>query len=416
MNFMALAGEKVGIPSADEAPMVVMARFKQPLAGFLSILIVFIISWITWLVFFDPRIFPQWHNPLESQEMEITAWATVIGGFGLIGVVWAIWFENWPYYNWFRTPWKVGLVGTAINAVIIIAFIFILLPFFNSFYSSQITGFPESDYIAWYVGVSIFGALSGSCFSFGVLWVAGTMYWPFFKLKQPKRGIIVWIIGNAITILVWFLLFFPAGNRITAVSESTAVKSIEAFPSYAFSLGWTQWLIFFSLLTLMVFEYWPWSKLGRKQPFIGIIAFVSCALLGLLFTWVGPNIAQFIIDPFFQAIGGVPVDEVKQFKGWYMMSITYAIFLICAVVLVALFFDNWPKKYSQWKNFLFRFLLVIVIGTATFLAYYLLSPYLFGDTTNYWEMNPTPFILWFLWIEILFAYVWRKWPIYRAVG
>ena len=30
---MALAGEKVGIPSADEAPMIVMVRYKQPLAG-----------------------------------------------------------------------------------------------------------------------------------------------------------------------------------------------------------------------------------------------------------------------------------------------------------------------------------------------------------------------------------------------
>ncbi|MFX1588609.1 MAG: hypothetical protein ACFFC1_10665 [Promethearchaeota archaeon] len=406
---MALAGEKVGIPSAEEAPMVVMARYKQPLAGFLSILIVFIISWITWLIFFDPR----WHNPVPSPDvrMEVTAWATVIGGFGLIGVVWAIWFENWPYYNWFRTPWKVGLVGTAINAVIIIIFTFVLLPFFNSIYSNQIA----DPYIAWFVGASIFGALSGSCFSFGVLWVAGTMYWPFFKIKQPKRGIIVWIIGSAIMILVWFLLFFPAGNR-TATSEASAVKPVTFFPSYAFSLGWTQWIIFFSLLTLMVFEYWPWSKLGRKQPFIGMIAFAACVLLGLLFNWLGRYIAQFVFDPFFQAIGGVPVDAVAQYKGWYMMHITYAIFLICAVVLVSLFFDNWPKKYAQWKNFLFRFLLVVAIGTVTFYAYYLLSPFLFGDTTNYWEMNPTPFILWFLWIEILFAYVWRKWPIYRAVG
>lgn len=407
MFFTALAGEKVGIPTADEAPMIVMARYKQPLAGILSIIIVFIISLITWWIFFDPR----WHNPLPLWEMEITAWATVIGGFGLIGVVWAIWFENWPYYNWFRTPWKVGLVGTAINAVIIVIFTVVLLPLFNTFYGSQIT----NPYIQWYVGASIFGALSGSCFSFGVLWVAGTMYWPFFKIKQPKRGVIVWIIGNAITILIWFLLFFPAGNR-TATSEASAVKPVTAFPSYAFSLGWTQWLIFFSLLTLMVFEYWPWSKLGRKQPTIGIIAFISCALLGLGVSLLGPYIAEFIFDPFFIKIGGVPPDSVTRFKGWYMMSITYAIFLICAVVLVSLFFDNWPKKYTQRENFLIRFLLVIVIGTLTFLGYYLLSPFLFGDTTDYWRMNPTPFVLWFLWIEILFAYVWRKWPIYRAVG
>jgi hypothetical protein len=409
---MALAGEKIGIPSADEAPMIVMARYKQPIAGILSIALVFVISIVTWWIFFDPRL----HNPYPNQEMEITAWATVIGGFGLIGVVWAIWFENWPYYNWFRTPWKVGLVGTAINFGIILIFSLLLLPWFTSIYSSEIIarGLPDDPYIAWFVGASIFGALSGSCFSFAVLWVAGTMYWPFFKIKQPKRGIIVWIIGNAITILVWFLLFFPAGER-TATSEASAVKPITGFPSYAFSLGWTQWLIFFSLLTMMVFEYWPWSKLGRKQPFIGMIATVSCIILGLIVSILFPYIAQFIFDPFFIAIGGTPPDPVPRLKGWYMMSITYAIFLICAVVLVSLFFDNWPKKFTQWKNFLHRFLLVIGIGTLTFLAYYILSPIVFGDDTNYWLMNPTPFTLWFLWIEILFAYVWRKWPIYRAV-
>jgi hypothetical protein len=166
----------------------------------------------------------------------------------------------------------------------------------------------------------------------------------------------------------------------------------------------------------MVFEYWPWSKLGRKQPFIGMIAFGSCVLLGFVFHYpIGISIAEYIMDPFFIAIGGIAPDSVTRFKGWYMWSITYAIFLICAVVLISLFFDNWPKKYSQWKNFLIRFILVIGIGTLSFLAYYLFSPLLFGDNPNYWEMNPTPFLLWFLWIEILFAYVWRKWPIYKAV-
>jgi len=404
---MALAGEKVGIPSAEDAPMIVMARYKQPIAGILSILIVFIISLVTWWIFFDPR----WHNPLPSYEMEVTAWATVIGGFGLIGVMWAIWFENWPYYNWFKTPWKVGLVGTAINGVIICLFVLVFLPLFNSIYAGQ----NPNSYIAWFVGASIFGALSGSCFSFGVLWVAGTMYWPFFKVKQPKRGIIVWFIGNTITLIVWFLLFIPAGNPM-ASSEASAIKPITFFPSYAFSLGWTQWLIFFSLLTLMAFEYWPWSKLAKKQPFIGLIAFASCTVLGLLISYFFPDvIVKNIFDPFFVAIGGTPPDAVTRLKGWYMMSITYAIFLICAVVLVSLFFDNWPKKFPQWKNFLFRFLLVMVIGTLSFIGYYLLSPFIFGDNINFWRMNPTPFVLWFLWIEILFAYVWRKWPIYRAV-
>jgi hypothetical protein len=399
---MALAGEKVGIPSADEAPMIVMARYKQPIAGILSILIVFVISWITWLIFFDSR----WHNS------DVVPYASVIGGFGLIGVVWAIWFENWPYYNWFKTPWKVGLIGTIINAGIILIFTLVLLSLFNSFYSAKIV----DDYVAWYVGASIFGALSGSCFSFAVLFVAGTMYWPFFRLKQPKRGIIVWIIGSVITILFWFFLFFPNGNREPYATISTAVRGVySTIPNYPFSLGWTQWIIVFSLLTLMVFEYWPWNKLGRKQPYIGIIAFGSCLGLGLLVNYISPLIAENVFDPFFILIGGEPPGDIARYVGVYVMHINYAIFLTCAVVLVSLFFDNWPKKYPQWKNFLFRFILVIGIGTIAFLGFYILSPFLFGEPNNYWEINPTPFVLWFLWIEILFAYVWRKWPIYKSV-
>ena len=399
---MALAGEKVGIPSAEEAPMIVMARFKQPLAGILSILLVFIISWITWLIFFDPR----WHGS------QIVPLASVIGGFGLIGVVWAIWFENWPYYNWFRTPWKVGLIGTVINGGIILIFTLVLLPLFNSFYSAEIV----DKYVAWYVGASIFGALSGSCFSFAVLFVAGTMYWPFFKYKQPKRGIIVWIIGSIITILVWYFLFFPNGSRAPYTTISTAVRGVYApLPNYPFSLGWTQWIIVFSLLTLMVFEYWPWNKLGRKQPYIGLIAFGSCVILGLIVNYVSPLIFQNIVDPFFVFIGGNPPGDIERFVGVYVMHINYAIFLTCAIVLVSLFFDNWPKRFTQWKNLLFRFILVIIIGTVGFFAFYIISPILFGEPNNYWNVNPTPFILWFLWIEILFAYVWRKWPLYKAL-
>ena len=115
-------------------------------------------------------------------------------------------------------------------------------------------------------------------------------------------------------------------------------------------------------------------------------------------------------------MGGTPPgDPFTRIIGQYYMTISYAIFLICAVVVVSLFFDNWPKKFTQWKNLLIRFLIVIGLGTAGFFGFYLLAPYVFGEPNNFWEINATPFVLLFLWIEILFAYVWRKWPIYKAV-
>ncbi|MBD3211908.1 MAG: hypothetical protein GF311_04795 [Candidatus Lokiarchaeota archaeon] len=397
--------ELKGLPSSEDAPLVFMPRFKQPLSGIIALVVVLIISIITWYLLFDPRL----HDP------HLVHYASLIGGFGLVGVVYAIWFENWPYYERFKKPWMIGLVGTLINIAIALIFTFILLPLFNMFYGPSVEN-PD-PFLSWYIGASIFGSLSGSTFSFGVLFVAGTMYWPFFKFKQPKRGIIVWVIGTIIGIIVWFILFFPAGNP-TAPTEADVV-----YRQYAYSLGWTQWLIFFSLLTQLVFEYWPWKSLAIKQPYMGILCFFVCTIMGFIVSLVFPYLVQYIIDPIFLLAGGDPKIDIDfgltQFKGWYVMSISYAIFLILAIVMVSLFFDNWPKRFSQGKNLIFRFLLVIGLGTVLFFAYYFLAPYLFGDPiggepNEYWNINPTPFLLWFLWIELLYSYVWKNWPIYKV--
>jgi hypothetical protein len=394
-----------GLPSAEEQPLIFMPRFKQPLSGILALIVVFFISLITWYLFFDSRIY----GPNRVH------YASLIGGFGLVGVVWAIWFENWPYYGKFKKPWQIGLVGTLINIAIALIFTYILLPLFNSLYEPSVQN-PD-EFLSWYIGASIFGSLSGSTFSFGVLFVAGTMYWPFFKIKQPKRGIIVWIIGTIVGLIVWLILFLPAGNP-TATNAGEVV-----YRQYAYSLGWTQWVIFFSLLTQLVYEYWPWKTLARKQPYMGILCFFVCAILGFILSLVFPFIIQFVFDPIFLVAGGDPKLDVDygltQFKGWYVMSISYAIFLILAIVMVSLFFDNWPKRFSQTKNLIFRFLLVIGLGTLMFFGYYFLAPYLVGDPVGgqpneYWNINPTPFVLWFLWIELLYSYVWKNWPFYKT--
>ncbi|MFX0174666.1 MAG: hypothetical protein ACFE85_00385 [Candidatus Hodarchaeota archaeon] len=398
---MVSSKRKIQVPTVNEQALIFMPRNKQPLSGIFSLIVVLIISIITWYIFFDPRL----HDP------HMVHYASLIGGFGLIGIVWAIWFENWPYYEKFKKPWKIGLIGTIINIIIALIFTFILLPLFNLIYPPSIQ--IEDSFLSWYVGASIFGSLSGSGFSFSVLWVAGTMYWPFFKHKQPKRGIYIWIIGTIIMIIVWLILFLPSGNP-TAITEGDIVKR-----QYAYSLGWTQWLIFFSLLTQLVYEYYPWNKLGIKQPYMGIICFLVCAILGLIVSLIFPFIIPFTFDPIFLAAGGDPINDVIRFKGWYVMSISYAIFLILAIVVVSLFFDNWPRRFTQRKNLIFRFLLVIILGTAGFLGYYFVAPFVFGDPiggepNEFWNINPTPFVLWFLWIELLYAYVWKKWPIYKT--
>ncbi|MFW9847435.1 MAG: hypothetical protein ACFFD6_11845 [Candidatus Thorarchaeota archaeon] len=376
---MALTGDKVGIPEAEEAPVVVMPRFKQPIAGLISLIYIFIISIIVWWI---PML-------IGTTYVGNVAFFSLLGGFGLMAVLFAIWFENWPSYK-LKTPWKVGILGTIINVVT--AFI---LVYIATFYALTFHG---SDAMSLYVGTAIFGALSGSCFSVGVLWVAGTMYWPFFDKKQPTRGIIVFIIGWIFTLGFWFLFFFPTG--------SGAVLDLLA---YGTALGWTQWTIFFSLLTLMTFEYWPWNKLG-SQPKIGIAAFIVCLILGYVFVIAGGYIAGFIYVPIALALGWTG----DLATGIGFMNVALADWLIFGIIVVSLFMDNWPKGYSQEKNFLIRLIVVIVIAEIFFWGYYFVSPFL-GGTGNPFNDSPTAFLLVLLWIQLLFAYIWRKWPIYTEM-
>lgn len=367
---LALTGDKVGIPEAEEAPVIVMPRWKQPLAGIIALIYTFVITIILWWV------------PLLGFGYVFTAatW-TLLGGFGLMAVLFAIWFENWPAYKQNKV-WKAGLVGTIINVVTTLILFFMVTFMVIIFYPANA-----------FAGTAILGAFSGSLFAFGVVFVAGTMYWPWFDKKQPGRGIRVFILGWIVTLVFWFLLFFPTWDGVTF-----------NLLAYGTNLAWTQWTIFFALLTMMAFEYWPWNKLG-KQPTIGIVAFIVCVVLGYVFVYVGG-----ILGGIAAAIGSALGMSGNLYTATGYMNVALADWLITAVIAVALFMDNWPKGYSQMKNYIIRLIVILILGLIFFVMFYPLAP-LLGYSGPLLEVNPTSFIILMLYIQLLFAYVWRRWPI-----
>ncbi|NWF95145.1 MAG: hypothetical protein HXY34_03300 [Candidatus Thorarchaeota archaeon] len=388
---MALTGDRIGVPGAEEAPVVLVSRWKQPIAGIVALIWTLLVSVGVWyLVALSP----------------LAAAVSLLGGFGLMAVLFAIWFENWPFYK-LKTPWKVGIAATVLNVIVTLVFFF-LASMFAIPYAAYIGLVDPAAAIG--VGWSIFGSLSASCFSFAVLWVAGTMYWPWFDKKQPGRGVRVFILGWIITLVVWFFFFFPYGNpAATPLNPLTWV-----IQPYGFNMGWTQWTIFFSLLTLMTFEYWPWNKAG-KQPKIGIVAFILCAILGFVMLVVAGVFGATVTLPLFIGLYGDPGSAVYATSiGFWNMA--YADWLIVAVIFVSLFFDNWPKGYSQKHNLLIRFITVLILGTVLFFTFYMYSPFLHvAFTGNPFYDPPTNFLLIVLWVQLVFAYLWRKWPIYKSM-
>ena len=103
---LALTGDKIGIPEAEDAPVIMVPRWKQPIAGIIALIYVFVISLIVWWV-------PMFLG--TGYYINDYTWS-LLGGFGLMGVLFAIWFENWPSYK-MGSPLKVGIVGTIINIV-----------------------------------------------------------------------------------------------------------------------------------------------------------------------------------------------------------------------------------------------------------------------------------------------------------
>ncbi len=96
------------------------------------------------------------------------------------------------------------------------------------------------------------------------------------------------------------------------------------------------------------------------------------------------------------------------------MNIALADWLIVGVIDVSLMMDNWPKGYSQGMNFLVRLVLIVLLAIAYFWGYYIISPLLFLST-NPLINSPTAFIIVMLWLQLIFAYLWRRWPIFQEM-
>lgn len=448
-----------------EVAAVVVPRWRQPLAGFLALALGVLVALVTWWIFADDRFALQ--HFMFGWYPEV---ASLLGGWGLLVAVWQAWLENYPYSK-LRKPWAVGLVGTVINLVVVWFMIYVvfyqligsLIPVASYPKLLLILGLANVELLwrlnvtALYLSSSATGMVTGATFSFGLLWVAGTMFWPLYQERQPKRGLYAVLLAFAIGLTAWYLLLLPPVSSMAEYSMMIAVLMhlSELHPAMAIiytvliyycTVSWfwlnaealrrlnlTQWVIFFALLTMLTWEYEPWIRL-KKQPLIGIAAFVSCTLLGAVF---GLILSQMVYTPsipqahFWIMIGQpvlAPMAEVAREGARWTAPLILAVSLIIAEFILYFYFDNWPKKYSKPVNIAIRTIIVVLAGLVILYLYYLVSPSVIGDPDIVTMLsypvlfldprpltNPLPFQLWLLWVLLLHGYIWRKWPFWKLL-
>jgi len=391
---MTIIETDINLPYYEDAPLVYTPRFKQSKSGSFSFITIFLFSLFTWWIFFDPRF--------HSSSAIIFSY--LISNFGLIGVIWAMWFDNWPYFYKMKKLWKGALIGTLMNFLIILL-MFGIFPFFHFIYSNLLGIFTRE--ISFYVSAFVFASLGGSCFSFSLLWNTGTMYYPFLKYKQPKKGTFLLLIGSGITFITWFFFFFFTGNQ-DAIVVANALQI-----QYYNSLGWTQWVAFLVFLTITVYKYKPWSKITNIQPFMGLLAFAICFFLGLIIAAFFPYLVPIFFDPYFFLLGQ-SADIIQRLDGWYKIGVTYPTFLIISVFIIMFFFKSWFEKFKFWNNSFLKTILIFAIGTIGFLVFSTFTPLLIGCCPNVWQSNPIPFLFWFLYLMSIYIYIWKKWPYFKT--
>ncbi|MEM2135697.1 MAG: hypothetical protein Q6366_008415 [Candidatus Freyarchaeota archaeon] len=439
-----------------EVEVVVVPRWRQPLSGFCALILGLLVALFTWWIFADIR-FSLGHF-MFGWYPEV---ASLLGGWGLLVAVWQAWLDNYPYSK-LKRSWAIGIAGTVLNIVVVWFMVYVV------FYQLIGSLVPEASYpkllmygfpieTALYISSSATGMVTGATFSFGLLWVAGTMFWPLYHAKQPKRGLYSVLLALAIGLTAWYFLLLPPVSQMAQNSAAIltfmylselqpAMSTLYNIIIWYYTVSWfylntgalrmlnlTQWVIFFALLTMLTWEYEPWIRL-KKQPLVGVVAFVCCTFLGVLF---GLFLSQIVYTPpvpssYLWFAMGQPllavIAEVAREGAKWTAPLVLAVFFIMAEFILYFYFDNWPKKYSKLVNITVRTVIVILAGLAMLYLYYMFSARIIGDPDilsmiSYPILfldprgltNPLPFQLWLLWVLLLHGYVWRKWPIWKPL-
>jgi hypothetical protein len=236
---------------------------KQPLAGIITLVLSVVFAAITWYIL---GVVFKW------KAMEMTLLGTI--GF-LIFPIWVTLFAYWPFVP--KKPGTHSLIRGAIYVTLswfitfIINWIISIRTWSNSLAVSGTMYFlgyplepltPTEPYYFW---ISI---LLGIIVAFSVISQLNL----FPNMPQPKRGIVNFIIGVVVGLILWLVITMVLGNSSQTIMSPAG--GLITFPYV--DHGAVAAYLAFPLLTLLAgqltFAMWPWARWGTKGTWIWIIA------------------------------------------------------------------------------------------------------------------------------------------------
>ncbi len=393
-------------------------RWGQPLTGIISFICFFLIAWLTWFIFSDPRgIFKWFPYPF------VMYLAMMI----LVGLWQHMFLGDWPFQN-LKQPIK-GIVMTIANIVLVwfvidIIFYRILGIGFNflSYYKLAAHGKP-----GMLAQVAIVCFVLIGFYSYPV-WTIFFGKWPVqpSNLKQPEAGLAE--IGWATTITMFFYViliipFFGLIYKTIAIATPWWTK-IAGTPHVHWVFGWWEWAIVILFISANVWRMKPWSAINVDQPWKGLISmvlsFIGAYILAIICTkivylWV-PKETFHILE---KAKGPA---EVTRFL--WLHSAEIAGFTLIPFLIWHHYFDDMcpMQDKDSWGAFFFRTVGVLILSGVSYWFFYYANFGHWGLGNPHMDELAHRFphgesLLWnFWWIIPLLWDEWffHKWPFYVA--
>ena len=385
---------------------------KQPVRGILSGVLAFAFFMCLWWVFMDPRGWLRWYTP-QYGYMYIR-WLLIV----------AIWqayiFNFWPFKpEWMGSshPLKKGIILTLINFAVTGLLIWVFyynifgrlsIPYFSwdELKKTGLSDFFSREYSS--LAILMMAAIASWL---SPIWPAAFENYPWHGMKQPAKGVTVFLVTFLLTTYVYLICMHPH-YRVLFYPWQEYTASFpwwyEKFRTLSgnFNVGWIMCATVSVWLTEMALERYPF-RLIKTQPWRGIGGFFFILLLALIL---------FFLFVFMQdVVWGVSVEGAKRLMApdWrYLHTGELAVILLTVAMILYFYFDNWPRKYSNEVNIFIRVAIVAVGAVILHWAYYKASPGLLGTQAGYSHPQQFPMAPVILFINVMLYHNWFMdgWP------
>jgi AAT family amino acid transporter len=389
-------------------------RWKGPIPALVNLAFTLAIFYATWWIFQDPRGYMRLYTPYVGYNY--TRWILIV-------LIWVAYiFDFWPFKRgWMEKahPVTKGIVLTLLSTGVLLL---LIKGFFEGLLGNFAMAYFSPSHLTKLPGVTAFFAeeyAATACLMFAAIaswlspsWIVAMEAAPWQDMKQPARGLSIWVMTFFLSTLVYFMtmhshmgiLYYP-WQYFTAITPPYWEQFADTV-SGNFHIAWIMCCTVVVWLVETIWERYPFSAI--KNPWIRrlslFFAIIAISLALNFFLYYAQELA------WGEAIRGSRRDAAPDWR-WLHVGETAIFFLVPALFLY-IYCDNWPKKFSTPVNMLVRTVITVAGGLAIYALYYRYAHLFLGTQKGFSHPQQFPMIpmIWLINIWLINTWFMDNWP------